>query len=89
LEIIGRLAINLTTRHAIHELLAHVRADQLHIEPGAEHETSSRTQRSALRSPARSGSCSRRRADARSSQQISIEAVYLVEHPEFTYTVLK
>ena len=32
-EIITRMAINLTTRHAIHELLAHVRADQLRIEP--------------------------------------------------------
>lgn len=35
-EIITRLAINLTTRHAIHELLAHVRADQLRIEPAHE-----------------------------------------------------
>jgi hypothetical protein len=35
-EIIMRLAINLTTRHAIQELLAHVRADQLRLEP--EHE---------------------------------------------------
>jgi hypothetical protein len=32
LELIGRLAVNLTTRHAIHELIAHVRADQLRIE---------------------------------------------------------
>jgi len=32
LEIVTRLAINLTTRHAIHELIAHVRADQLRIE---------------------------------------------------------
>jgi len=33
IEIISRLAINLTTRHAIHDLLAHVRADQLRLEP--------------------------------------------------------
>jgi hypothetical protein len=33
LEIVTRMAINLTTRHAIHELLSHVRGDQLRIEP--------------------------------------------------------
>jgi hypothetical protein len=32
LEIITRLAINLTTRHAIHELISHVRGDQLRLE---------------------------------------------------------
>lgn len=33
IEIVTRLAINLTTRHAIHELLARIRADQLRLEP--------------------------------------------------------
>jgi hypothetical protein len=33
LEIVTRMAINITTRHAIHELLANVRADQLRIGP--------------------------------------------------------